>query len=527
MSHHHQFWLENLRELFAKNDLLPMSEMPWEEQFNAVTRLMLLVFLIVLIINTKWGFLFLLFSLSIIISLYYIQRSRMKDVRENFGGPRYLPQAPPNNASPSVNIPLAKGLTVPQGARLGEMDWSGNNIKLETPEQYRWCKDTVWPKFGPQYASSNQKLAGPPNPKTQIAPVVISPPASLDYWRANPLVRHSHINTESQNDIYQMGYVVSTCCGNLPENTHAVKADVKYTPPYETESQPKENYTNYFDTTPPAPAKSHQTSCGTIIEPNVYQYPYQNQTDKAPYVGPPIDGGVMIACGYNPDQTKVNLPSNYGTGNCEQNPAFKDYNKNVFTQTIQPGVYTQNQIIEPINSNIGISWTQQFPPTTCNLEGDNSVYTQHDPRLMKPEEVQPNLSVINAVNNSNVYDPRFYGYGTGYRSYIEKTTGQPRFMYDDVDAIRRPNYLVRSKIDFEPYADSYGPLKNEDGNEYNSDIRALANDSFMRNTIKQRNDLQERLMRKVNANRWQQRLAPHGARMASANISCKAVGISS
>ena len=35
---------------------------------------------------------------------------------------------------------------------------------------------------------------------------------------------------------------------------------------------------------------------------------------------------------------------------------------------------------------------------------------------------------INGPNESNVYDPRFTGYGTNYRTYIESVTGQPRFI---------------------------------------------------------------------------------------------------
>ena len=39
---------------------------------------------------------------------------------------------------------------------------------------------------------------------------------------------------------------------------------------------------------------------------------------------------------------------------------------------IQPGVYTRNEIIEPVDSNIGISFTQQFEPTTCSIDKDGN-----------------------------------------------------------------------------------------------------------------------------------------------------------
>jgi hypothetical protein len=73
-----------------------------------------------------------------------------------------------------------------------------------------------------------------------------------------------------------------------------------------------------------------------------------------------------------------------------------------------------------------------------------------------------------------------------------------------------PNYLVRSNIDHQPFADQYGPIENgnEFGNKSTPNIHALANDAFMFGSIQQRTELQERLMRKSNARTWQKRMAP-------------------
>ena len=83
-------------------------------------------------------------------------------------------------------------------------------------------------------------------------------------------------------------------------------------------------------------------------------------------------------------------------------------------------------------------------------------------------------------------------------------------MYDDINSVRMPNYITRSNIDFVPYADSYGPLKNSNacGNSNHNEIRALAQDTFLRQSLLQRNDLQQRLMRKRNSELWQLRKAP-------------------
>ena len=178
----------------------------------------------------------------------------------------------------------------------------------------------------------------------------------------------------------------------------------------------------------------------------------------------------------------------------------------MFTQTIQPGVYSYNEVDEPLNSNIGISFNQQIGPITVELdENEDSVtYVQHDPRLFE-ETIEP---YVETVNESNVYDPRFSGYGTSYRAYTDDNIGQTRFYYDDIDAIRMPNYITRSNIDFMKAADTYGPMENEHGNKYNSIIRNLANDKYLESALTFRTGLQESAMRKMNANRWQQRQAP-------------------
>lgn len=236
-----------------------------------------------------------------------------------------------------------------------------------------------------------------------------------------------------------------------------------------------------------------------------------NQEQILQYPGP---GWINTECSYNPSQVKVNLPSNFPAGNCQQNERMSQFNKNLFTQIVTPGVYTVNQVNEPINSNIGISFQQQFEPVTCKQDENGLTYTQHDPSIVEPALEQEIESYNESPNYDNVTDPRFWGYGTSYRSYLDENLGQTKFMYDDVNAIRHPNYIVRSKIDFLPYADSYGPVpeNGEEGNVHNPYIRALVQDAWLRNSIQFRNDITERRMRKINANKWQQRLAPLGPR---------------
>ena len=223
--------------------------------------------------------------------------------------------------------------------------------------------------------------------------------------------------------------------------------------------------------------------------------------------------------GYDPSQLELhNIPSNLAVGDCVKNDAFNDYNKEIYTSLIQPGVFTRNEIIEPIDSNIGITFTQQFEPTTCSIDKDgNTEFIQHDPRLVN---VDPSVEYEfkEEPDRSNVYDPRFTGYGTSYRTYIEPVTGQVRFYYDDVDAIRKYNYITRNKLDWTDFGQQAGPMRKKEFEDI-CEIRKKAQLTFANETIKQRTELQERLMRKINANAWQRKSHPIHTRQMLFNVS--------
>ena len=208
--------------------------------------------------------------------------------------------------------------------------------------------------------------------------------------------------------------------------------------------------------------------------------------------------------GYYPNQPDVNnLPSNLSVGPAELDPAFNNYNKNIFTNIIQPGVYTKNDTIQPISSNIGISFTQQFQPVEEKDQRDGTTFVYEDPVTYVPK----NKSYREGINTSNVYDPRFTGSGTSYRTYIEKMTGQPRFYYDDINCHRKPNYVTRNNIDFTEYGTTYGPQNHQEFIDQRN-VRAKAQDTYLNSQLTFRTEMQERLMRKRNAEAWQQKVAP-------------------
>lgn len=359
-----------------------------------------------------------------------------------------------------------------------------DKLKIQTPSQTRFCLDQRALPMNQSYYSVNQALASNPyhlntpppagNPKTRITPLII--PAILDptYWSEDFVVPQG-INDNTNDELYLSGQIdLSNQCGQ----TSHLKTTF--------------NPTTY--TSQPYPQQQQQIN--PIIEP-FHLTPSEKSNNSL---------GDVYGCGYNPNNLNHNLPTNITTGQCSTNDAFNTYNKNLYTQSIDPNIFARNQTVEPLNSNIGIDWTQQFEPVKCERdEYGNKIFISEDPRLSTP--VYPNQNPPSAEPH-NVYDPRFVGYGTSYRQYIDPMSGQPRFYYDDVDAIRRPNFIIRSNIDDAPWAPSYGPLSS-DSNASNTLNHALANKKFVDGSLELRTHLQERYMRKYNSEiGWQRRLSP-------------------
>jgi hypothetical protein len=525
-----KLWFENPINLVCDTSIIPMDNMNYTEKMNAITRLIIFIFIIMLLLGLKDSIYFLLLSLIFIIILYYYQRNNMTT----------------NNIEPFIQntVPNYHNLPTPNYDRTGweapiEKIWCNSEVNLDSlsnslaPELL--AEHPYYTKKGqinnPEFVSDNQKLTGQKiNPKAKIAPVIVQPAYNLDYWKTNNLVNFSQINEESNIDLYQSGYQVTTCCpphldnytlpitkGNTKEQNQVIENLDKVNKinvireNFSPQNDILENYEMPLKIDEiKIPTGGLKYNKGDID----FTYPYLKTKNGSTVVLPGGSGLVNAGCGYNPKQLfSSDLPGNLPAGNAQKDPRMKKYNKDLFTQTIQPGITTRNEVNEPINANIGISFTQQFEPLTCNsdpISGDVE-YTEHDPRIIDTDifTKQP-PPVETDATEANVYDPRFTSYGTSYRSYSDDNIGQTRFYYDDINAIRMPNYLVRSNIDREPFADKYGPIPEGDerGNQDNPIIRGLANNAFLDGALEHRTDLQERLMRKANARNWQQRQAP-------------------
>jgi hypothetical protein len=409
----------------------------------------------------------------------------------------------------------------------------------------------------PDWTSPSQKLVGPPNPKFLIPPVVPAPSLDIDFWKTNNLVVRSGINATTPFDEEASGYaptnpgckgenkgMIASGCYQLP-NTKLCPSDpmpiieppkgFQYIPKYEEneEENEEENGMGENGMGKNGMGENGMGENGEDLiegfsiqpgsEPADIKAGVQFLSENKSLIGKEkqriLEGNcetcdeliddhcVLINNGYHKGNLKVGLPTNFAASECGKSPALTVFNTDLFTSTVVPGIYQNSQIIEPINSNIGISFTQQIPPTTLSEQDGELLFEQHDPNLYQPPEPElPDQS----PNASNVTDPRFTGYGASNRAYHEHMTGQTRFYYKDVDAIRMPNYISRSKVDCNTWADKYGPAPEgfEHGNPNTHNIHELANNAFRDATIAQRTSLMQSLMRKRNAELYQQRLFP-------------------
>lgn len=399
----------------------------------------------------------------------------------------------------SQNIGNAAGSNSSSGFELPLQNWtqlpSPDKLKIYKPESLRFCLDQHEIRYDPSFVSSNALLSGPPNPKTEQKTYVIPPAPAWDFWADNHYVP-SNINSELSFDTYRSGY---DAINPMNYNNYVLK-DTRNNP------SPTGNPigTNFAMTTGVANDASFNA-------PNTYRVPlsqtmYQNNLVEG-YTQANFKNGSQdfVDFYYNQNQLKNGLPSNLPAGECTRSNLFNQYNNNLFTTPIQPNTFVKNEIIQPVQSNMGISFTPQFQPYNCSnnkQQNGNTLITYLDPNTYKPEPIQYNI----VPNVSNVYDPRYTGYGTSYRSYYDPLSGQTRYYYDDIDAIKRPNYIVRSKIDDAEWADQYGAMKP---NEYHLFAKQMADDKFMNDSLRQRTELQQRYMDKYNTQiGWQRRMAP-------------------
>jgi len=173
-----------------------------------------------------------------------------------------------------------------------------------------------------------------------------------------------------------------------------------------------------------------------------------------------------------------------------------------FTTNIGSELTMNEEMIEPIDFNLSIN--QPFDEThkTTVFDKDKQKYIV----IYHKDEAKQKIDVFakdckKQVNIDDIYDPRLSGSGSNERYYFDKNSDTIRYFYDDVNSIRKPNYLIRSHIDTVDFADSTGPYKEGSGLLNRDDSRSFRdniNQKFQNDNIEFRTDMMTNILRKLN-----------------------------
>ena len=488
-------WLDDWREFFNPNNIIPDIHQDIPEQFNCLTRI--IVFLI-LIMYFYYGFnkyvwtLIVIFTVVIIMYISFYKRKYYCGMkRENFET-QLVRDAPPNTCRTPISECSPQEPIILYDSKEPDIPVmvSGQNSNpqlIDVRQAHNWCyKDLV---LGNETASVNQKLTGNrANPKTEAIPVVPPPIYDWNTWTPNDFVVPWKINDQRRQELYQNGYM--TWDKEIPRQKTEYELFNKYA--CVPDKELKEDY------------------AFPIYGGTSYDLPPEKTILNSTYSNKLADVMMDTANGYYPENAKYNYPVNMPPTECMRSPQMSEYNKNLYSIPLQPNVYTRSQVNQPDASmyNLGISFTQPHLPYECHMDDrGNMMIDEYDPNQYPSEYLLRGRDQYgkDEIPRNEIYDPRLTGYGTSYRSYNDPVTGQPRFYYDDIDAHTQYNYITRNKIDFTKFGTQVGPYDDQIPEE---DIRTLADNTFHNNVMKQRTELQYRLMTKNRNREWQQRVAP-------------------
>jgi len=464
------FWLYDISQLFKSMSLIPKSTDTLNDKLNTIMRLSIIACTVIAIYKPILALNTLLIIATLTVAIQSSSSSSsvvvepFEDVVEPFEDNCDFES---RNKVSDIKIFMKEFIT------------PNNSVGINS---LRFCNDEV-----PYEYSLNGTLVGDANPKTKIPPLIPRP--SYD-WKLNDFVIHSGINARTNFDLHNSGYTSSL----IPSADTGPKCSSAYTGPKCSSA-----YTG-----PKCSSAYTGPKCSSAAEgPKLSESEGSKLSESEGSKLSESEGSKLS------ESEGSKLSESEGSKLLPQCERIRD---NLLTQTLQPGVYQKSYIGEPIQSNIGISYTQEFVPTIVEQNSNSIKYTQFEDQPPYSEEI---IKRPVDQNIYNVYDPRFTGYGTGYRAYIDKME-RAQFFYDDINSITMPNYIVRSKIDSFPWADSYGNeetfVKSSCGVSAtpcdNGNFRSLANNAFTDSAILFRTEMQERLMRKRNAELWQRRAFP-------------------
>lgn len=516
------FWIEDVSYLFRSGKLIPKEEETFEEQMNAISRFLLVVFVVLLLFySITKSFQILGCLLLVVICSYYVgklfaPRYHVKELYGDTSNIRNTPNPPPfysntnkdlvitptydqthkcrTNLPSHGEVPIHLDAVNPSfidGRQSSVYCYGDNAGAAQVGEKIQYEQNY---SDGVPFKNSigvNQKLAGTANPKTLVQPVIPSPIYDFETWKPNDMVIPSGINDQKNQELFQNGYV-----SNFETFSQEPKKGLQLGPLVEKrhgELYPGELHESYEN-------PNSRKIRNNIAPPSVYG----KQRDTYSSMQYPV---ADYECGFQPINLDYNLPSNYQANECQYTDKAAKYNNDIFQIPIQPGVYTNSQVNQTDASmaNLGISFIQPNLPTTLQQKNGYQTFTEIDPtvnQLVPTPPASPQFPL-----RRDIYDPRTTGYGTDYRAYNDPLLGQPRYYYKDIDQQNNNGYLTRNKIDFATFGTTTGPYPGNQPLEGNA-LHEYADGTYTNSMIGYRTELQQRLMNKNSNREWQQRIAP-------------------
>jgi|688.fasta_scaffold02785_12 hypothetical protein len=559
-----KLWIYDIKQLVNSFQLIPKEDDSYVHKLNTIVRLTIVATLLISFWKPELA-LGLLFAVSMGTVVSHASETKEEGFEDCESKCAFNTQTMKGGKT-KINSELANQQLSEFIKEYSSSNSQNFMYKTEFPlSQQRFCNDEKSFVFDCSFESQNQKLAGFQNPKTKIAPIIAPRSHDLDVWKANDFVVNSNINNSTNFDQERSGYNfgnLPTKCKSC--FISPCKCSFNYFSPIIPQNVNKRINSNLSKSKncnyPPSYVNTNNCfPCSNLnpisISSNIIQKPeitcpvskFQND-----FVNPEISGftndgienfsninnniknynenkiqkiifeldenGINIT---NKDLMRKNIHQLFSERklgktqddeidkilqnfiNSKMNNFESKKKDNLLTNTLVPGVYQKTHIGEPIQSNIGISYIQDWGPVEIQEKPWGIKFTEQDPKNFTLSNCIEKVQIQQDI--SNVYDPRLTGYGTSYRGYTDSLTGQPKFFYKDIDSITMPNFISRNNVDMFSWAPTYGPdkpLQNID--EY----KQMANNSFVDSSIIFRTEMMERLMRKKNAENWQRRLMP-------------------
>ena len=482
-------WIEDFCAIMDRPDIIPLKTMSNNEKINTITRLVLLIFIIMLATKYPYSLNFIALSLLIILILYFINTKEYYSEMDQPTQYRYPLIAQNSEAAKKMALqpiitPRAHDREVWSYPSYRHSAVNYNQARYDISEEYTPVEQKE------DYTDYDLRLSSYTN---------------FDLDKFGKVCQSSPSNTIQPNENPTNSTPIESVITEKP----IIEGFVKQPKPQQR--LPPPNPSLNVPLRPPNPSIEKFSGRREKFDNNFATIP--EETGEKSFV---------------PNQDLLiprTITSIYGPG------AVSNEEKIKYLTQIQPNEYSYSDVTYPINSNIGISYTPDIPPRVLDQVttpyGTYPLFHRIDPQLVRDENIPPErreelprrtswsakYSMFDAapgtVNFEDIYDPRFNGYGDEYRSYGDVNLGQIQYYYSDVDAYRYPNFGIRSKVDYIDYIDPMGRVLPEYDRKVGlNDIKKTVHDQYTSDALYFREGLQERLMKKRNRELWQLRAAP-------------------